>query len=114
MIRGNLVKGLPQFRNPDEICDHCIAGKHSRSPFSTSTHKASNVLELIHMHNCGPINPQTFGRKIYFFLIIDDFSRCMWIALLKEKSEALEQFAKFKSIAEAEKEIKIKSIRMIE
>ena len=35
----------------------------------------------------------------------------MWIALLKEKSEALEQFKKFKSIAEAEKEVKIKSIR---
>ena len=35
----------------------------------------------------------------------------MWIALLKEKSQALEQFKKFKSIAEAKKEVKIKSIR---
>ena len=35
----------------------------------------------------------------------------MWIALLKEKSQALEQFKKFKSIAEAEKEVKIKRIR---
>ena len=34
----------------------------------------------------------------------------MWIALLKEKSEALEQFKKFKSLAEAEKEVKIKCI----
>ena len=35
----------------------------------------------------------------------------MWVALLKKKSEALEQFKKFKSIAEAEKEVKIKSMR---
>ena len=34
----------------------------------------------------------------------------MWIVLLKEKSEALEQFKKFKSLAEAEKEVKIKCI----
>ena len=111
MIRGNLVKGLPQFQNPDEICDHCIVGKHSRTPFSTSTHKASNVLELIHMDICGLINPRTLRGKRYFFLIIDGFSRCMWISLLKEKSEALDQFKKFKSIAKAEKEVKIECIR---
>ena len=103
MIRGNLVTGLPQFRNPDEKCDHCIAGKHSRKPFSTSTHRASNVLELIHMDICGPINPHTLGGKRYFFLIVDDFSRCMWIALLKEKSEAFEQFKKFESLVKVEK-----------
>ena len=35
----------------------------------------------------------------------------MWVALLKEKLEALEQFKRFKSMAEAEKEVKIKCIR---
>ena len=59
----------------------------------------------------GLVNPQTLGGKRYFFLIVDDFLRCMWVALLKEKSEALEQFEKFKSIAETEKEVKIKCVR---
>ena len=63
------------------------------------------------MDICGPINPHTLGGKRYFFLMIDDFSRCMWIALLKEKSEALEQFKKFKSIAKANKEVRLKNIR---
>ena len=35
----------------------------------------------------------------------------MWVALLKEKSEALEQFKRFKSMAEPEKGVKIKCIR---
>ena len=35
----------------------------------------------------------------------------MWVALLKEKSEAVEQFKRFKSMAEAEKEVKIKCVR---
>ena len=37
----------------------------------------------------------------------------MWVALLKEKSKALEQFKKFKSIVEAEKEVKIKCVREV-
>ena len=63
------------------------------------------------MDICGPISPQIVGGKRYFFLIVDDYLRCMWVALLKEKSEALEQFKRFKSMAEAEKEVKIKCIR---
>ena len=63
------------------------------------------------MDICGPISPQTVGGKRYFFLIVDDYSRCMWVALLKEKSEALEQFKRFKSMVEAEKGVKMKCIR---
>ena len=111
IIRGDLVKGLPQFRNPNEVCAHCISGQHSRTSFPSSAYRALSVLELIHMDICGPITPQTIGGKRYFFLIGDDYSRCMWVALLKEKSESLEQFKRFKSMAEAEKGVKIKCIR---
>ena len=86
MIRGNFVKGLPQFKTPGEVCAHCISGKHSRAPFSSSAYRAMNILELMHMDICGSISPQTLGGKRYFFLTVDDYSRCMWIALLKEKS----------------------------
>ena len=37
MIRGDLVKGLPQFRNPNVVCAHCISGKQSRTSFSSSS-----------------------------------------------------------------------------
>ena len=65
----------------------------------------------MHMDICRPISPQTLGGKRYFFLIVDDYSRCMWVALLKGKSEALEQFKRFKSMVEVEKEVKIKCVR---
>ena len=67
------MKGLPHFRNPYEVCAHCISGKHSRPPFSNSTHRALNVLELIHMDISGLVNPQIFGGQRYFFLIVDYF-----------------------------------------
>ena len=65
----------------------------------------------MHMNICGPINLQTLRGKRYFFLIVDDYFRCMWVALLKEKSKALEQFKTFKFMAKAEKEVKIKCVR---
>ena len=111
MIRGDLVKGLPQFRNLNEVCAHCISSKHSRASISSSSYRALSVLELIHMDICGPISPQKVGGKRYFFLIVDDYSRCMSVALLKEKSKALEQFKRLKLMAEAEKGVKIKCIR---
>ena len=95
MIRGNFVEGLPIFKNLGEVCAHRISCKHSRAPFLSSAHRALNVLELMHMDICGPISPHKLGGKRYFFLIIDDYSRYLWVALLKEKSEALEQFKKF-------------------
>ena len=88
MMRGDLVKGLPQFRNPNEVCAHCISSKHSRATFPSTTYRTLSVLELMHMYMCGPISPQPVGGRRYFFLIVDDYSRCMWVALLKEKSEA--------------------------
>ena len=35
-------------------------------------------------------------------LIVDDFSRLMWVAILKNKSKAFEAFRKFKTLAENE------------
>ena len=104
MIRGDLVKGLPKFRNPNVVCAHCISGKHSRTSFSSSSYRDLSVLELLHMDICDPINPQTLGGKRYFFLIVDDYSRCMWVALLKEKSEAFENSRNLKRWLKLRKE----------
>ena len=52
------------------------------------------------MDLCGPIKPLTLGGKSYFLLIVDDFSRYMWISLLAYKAEALQSFKKFRVMAE--------------
>ena len=105
------MRGLPHFLNLDEVFANCISSKHSRAMFPSSSHRASNVLELMHMDICEPINLQTLGGKRYFFLIVNNYSRCMWVALLKERSEALEQFKIFKFMKEIEKEVMVKCVR---
>ena len=47
-----------------------------------------NSLELFHGDLCGPITPATPSGNRYFLLLIDDFSRYMWIALLDTKDAA--------------------------
>lgn len=41
----------------------------------------------------------------------DDFSRYMWIALLKEKSEAFTKFKTFKTLVEQETKMQIQKFR---
>ena len=63
------------------------------------------------MDICGPISPSTLGGSTYFLLIVDDFSRLMWVSILKSKSDALTEFKRFKALAEAEQDTHIKGLR---
>ncbi|KAJ9541813.1 hypothetical protein OSB04_028319 [Centaurea solstitialis] len=103
MSKKGLVKGLPQFDHENQLCESCLVGKQTRKSFpTTTTYKAKRPLELVHGDLCGPITPATKGQNRYVFTLIDDFSRFMWIYLLKEKSEAFTHFKKFKALAENE------------
>ena len=44
-------------------------------------------------------------------ILVDDFTRMMWVDFLKEKLEAFEKFKIFKNIVENESGVKIKSLR---
>ena len=106
------VEGLPPISIPSKVCRNCIAGKHHRTSFpKKSAFRAIESLELIHMDIYGPISPPTVGESQNFLLIIDDFSRLIWVAMLQHKSDALEAFKKFKALAETEKGGKLKAVR---
>ena len=107
-----IVRGLPKLEIPENICRDCIARKQHRSPFpSLASYRASRPLELVHGDICGPILLATLGGSKYFLLLVDDYSRLMWVAMIKKKSKAFQAFVKFKNLAEAEKEMKIRCLR---
>ena len=47
----------------------------------------------------------------YFILFIDDFSRMVWLRLMKHKGEAFKKFKSFKALVENESDYKIKRLR---
>ena len=112
MSNKKSVEGLPPINMPTKLCRSCVAGKHPRNSFSKkSTFQEIEPLELIHMDICGPITPISLGGSRYFLLIIDDYSRLTWVAMLQNKSDALEAFKRCKNLAETEKGVKIKTLR---
>jgi hypothetical protein len=110
--KKQMVSGMPIIDHVDQVCDGCTLGKQHRVPFPrTSSFRADRGLELVHADLCGQISPQTSGGCSYFLLVVDDFSRYMWVEFLKTKDQALEFFKKIKLRAETDHGGKLKSLR---
>ncbi|XP_048625675.1 uncharacterized protein LOC106444440 isoform X1 [Brassica napus] len=112
MIQQGLVVGIPSINVEKSVCGSCLLGKQARQSFPQATsYRASELLELIHGDLCGPITPSTSAGNRYILVLIDDCSRYMWTALMKEKSDALNKFKAFKNLVEQEAKTKIQTFR---
>jgi len=65
----------------------------------------------VHIDLCGSARIRSVQGDRYFMLLIDDYSRMMWVTFLKEKLEALDKFKVFKVMVESEIGVKIKCLR---
>ena len=75
-----MVRGLPHIEHTGELCDNCLAEKQRRSSFpKTAKYRVAETLELVHGDLCGPIMSATSGGSKYFILLVDDYSRYMWL-----------------------------------
>ena len=103
-----MVRELTHIKHGGELCDSCLAGKQRRLSFpKAAKYRAVDALELVHGDLYGPITPATNGGWRYFLLLMDDYSRYMWLQLLTSKNEVAAVIKKFKMRAEAESGKKI-------
>ena len=76
MTQKEMLKGLPFIIHSNQLCEGCLVGKQfCKSFLKESTSRAYQPLQEIHVNVCGPIKPCSFGKKSYFLLFIDDYSR---------------------------------------
>lgn len=88
-----MVRGLPLIDHPEQLCEGCLLGKHSREDFpKESANKATKPLEFVHTDVYGPIKPASLGQNSYFLIFVNDFSQKTWVYFLKEKSEVFNRF----------------------
>ena len=80
-----------------DACEPCLMGKMTKTPFSGTMERATDLLETIHTDVCGPMNIEARGRYHYFLIFTDDLSRYGYIYLMKHKSETFEKFKEFQS-----------------
>ncbi|GKC43676.1 retrovirus-related pol polyprotein from transposon TNT 1-94 [Tanacetum coccineum] len=79
----------------DQVCDSCIKAKHTKLPFPKSSIKTNDCFELIHCDIWGKYRVPSISGANYFLTIVDDFSRSVWVFLLKFKHEASSCLMKF-------------------
>ncbi|RDY14473.1 hypothetical protein CR513_00462, partial [Mucuna pruriens] len=98
-----MVHSLPSIELPKELCEG--------SSFKSNILATKALLEVIYSNVCGPMESISLGSNNYFISFVDDFSRKLWVYLIKRKGEAFEVFKRFKAIVEKQCGYSIKVLR---
>ena len=80
-----------------DACEPCLLGKMTKTPFSRTMERASDLSEIIHTDVCGSMSVDARGGYHYFLTFTDDLSRYGYIYLMKHKYETFEKFKEFQS-----------------
>ena len=94
-----------------DTCEPCLMGKMTKTPFSGTMERATNLLEIIHTDVCGPMSVEARGGYRYVLTLTDDLSRYGYVYLMKHKSETFEKFKEFQNEVENQRDRKIKFLR---
>ena len=62
----------------------------------------TTILEIVYIDLSGPMKTKGFYGERYFMILVDDISRMIWFAFLKEKYKAFDKFKIFKNRVENE------------
>lgn len=98
-------------KNKMECCDICHRSKQCRHSFSLSNYKADAAFSLIHCDLWEKYRKTTHGGASYFLTIVDDYTRAVWVYLLKEKSVVPEILISFRSMVQTQFNTRVKVLR---
>ena len=85
-----IKKMVPKLSSLQTLeCESCQLGEHVRYSFRKFCESRCNsAFSIIHSNIWGPSCVSSFGFK-YFVTFIDEFSKCSWIYLMKDRHEIL-------------------------
>ena len=107
------IRDLAKIVKPtNTIFNECVLAKHNRTSFPNKNFTATMKLDIVHTDINSPRKTKGFYGEIYFMILVDDFSRMMSVAFLKEKPKAFDKFKIFKNRVENDFGIKIKCLRL--
>ena len=92
------------------VCKGCAQGNNTKNPYPNSDNKENEILDIIHLDICMPMQTTSLRGYVYYDSFIDDYSHKTWIYFLK-KDEVFEKFKEFKDLVENLSKKKIKTLR---
>ena len=79
-----------------DACELSLMSKMTKTMFSRTMERASDLLEIIQTDVCGPMSFDARGGYRYFLTLTDDLSRYGYIYLMKHKSKNLKSSKNFR------------------
>nr|GEV26073.1 retrovirus-related Pol polyprotein from transposon TNT 1-94 [Tanacetum cinerariifolium] len=110
LAKQNLVIGLSSLvYSKEKPCLSCEKGKHHRANCKTKqTSSIKKCLYLLHMDLFGPVSPRSINHEKYTLVIVDEYSRYIWVYFLKKRSQAPEIIMSFIKRVKNKNDIKVK------
>ncbi|KAL2933741.1 Retrovirus-related Pol polyprotein from transposon TNT 1-94, partial [Bienertia sinuspersici] len=93
------------------VCLTCPLARFTKLPYSVSPRMAKHKFDMVHIDIWGPYRVSTMGNHRFFLTLVDDYSREVWVQLLKTKSEAFKAIKKFMNFIKNQFNATIKSVR---
>ena len=78
------------------VCEFRLQEKIAKLPFVGQGERAIEILALVHIDACGPLDIQVRSSYVYFITFIDDYLQYNFIYLMHRKSEAFKKFIEFR------------------
>ena len=79
----------------DHRCSVCQQRKQTKISFKSKSHiSTTRPLQLLHMDLFGPSRTSSLGGKQYCLVIVNDYSRFIWVMFLAHKDEIFSSFTK--------------------
>ncbi|KAL0448238.1 UNVERIFIED_CONTAM: Retrovirus-related Pol polyprotein from transposon TNT 1-94 [Sesamum latifolium] len=107
--KRNLLHGVKSCKL--NFCKFCVLEKQTKVSFMTGKHKTEGILDYVHSDVWGPTRESSLGGSLYYVTFTDDFSRKVWVYVLKQKSEVFAKFKLWKAEVENQISRKIKYLR---
>ncbi|GJR60066.1 ribonuclease H-like domain-containing protein [Tanacetum coccineum] len=85
----NVLKDSLNIDKKDNTVCHeiCQRTKQTRESFPLSDHKSKSLGDLVHLDLWGPYKVTSFEGFRFFLTVVDDYTRAVWVYLIKSKDE---------------------------
>ena len=86
---------LPSLHGKIDFCESCMLGKSAKLPFHSRQSYSTSFLHTLHTDVWGPASVLSFDGFHFYLIIIDEYSRYIWLFPMARKSNVTSIFPTF-------------------
>ena len=109
------MQGMDLAQERQEVrrnCPGCIQGKYTERPHPPKETTRSPIpIGVVHRDAFGPLRTTCYGGGEYFVTFTDEYTRKIWVYVLRRKSEVYETVMEWVHMVERESGHKVKRVR---